>query len=535
MKLCVLCNFQYEDTEEQCAQCRGLLIAVGIDPLPGKTVQDRYQIAAALNRGGTGTIYRCLDQKQGCEYAMKVMHGHLATDEDSLKRFQKEVKAVSVLRHPSICRVHDYGILFTGQPYMIMDLLSGKSLAEILEDHGYIAFDALVPVIQQVCQALTVAHSAGVVHRDIKTDNIVVENFSNRNAHVKIVDFGIAKFVQESEDTLGKITQTGIICGSPLYMSPEQCEGLAIDQRTDLYSLGIVVYECLTGRPPFLHRDVRKILEMQVKDLPDKMKAPAGQASFPAHLDRFMRVALAKNPAERFSSAQEFWDGFSGVLQSLKLEAANNDFLPETKAEKSEVVANKAPDAAGALKHGNREGNFSLPPATPPVGSKLRNNAATLVLDPSGTSNDKKKKAVPFLSRVAGLCQHLLPPMTSLVLTLLLFAVVAFEARQENEHLRTMMKQDHKEDNASAAAALLVSQGKLGAACQVLAGKARLSKLNAGEQQSLDYLYVRLAEQQARTKHYARALKLLNQVSTAYRNDEKYKRLLQQCRKAMAK
>ena len=277
-------------------------------------IQDRYRIESLVAKGSMGTVYKATQQSIGRDVAIKVMHGYLVSDEESMKRYHKEAKAASRLNHPNITTVFDFGVLASGQPYIVMDLLNGKALSDILAQRGQLTANQTLMVMNQTCQALSEAHARGVVHRDIKPENIVIDELPDgRSIHVKVVDFGIAQVSQEGEDTIGKITKTGTVCGSPFYMSPEQCDGGKVDKRSDLYSLGIVLFESLTGKVPFESKDIYQVLTMQVKDPPPRLKKVRPDLLFSNELEQVVNKALAKEPDARFQTAQEFWQALAAA------------------------------------------------------------------------------------------------------------------------------------------------------------------------------------------------------------------------------
>lgn len=336
MKLCLVCNFQFGDEQDLCPKDLSRLVPIGKDPLIGMVIQDRYRIESLVAKGSMGVIYKATQQSIGRDVAIKVMHGYLVSDEESMKRYHKEAKAASRLNHPNITTVYDFGVLASGQPYIVMDLLQGKALSDILQQRGQLTPNQTMMVMNQVCQALTEAHARGVVHRDIKPENIVIEELPDgRNIHIKVVDFGIATFAAEGEDTIGKITKTGTVCGSPFYMSPEQCDGGKVDKRSDLYSLGIVLFECLTGKVPFDSKDIYQVLTMQVKDPPPRLKKIRPDLQFSDEIELVVNKALAKEPDARYQTAQEFWAELAnagGIKVGRKPEPTSSIMRPSLQA-----------------------------------------------------------------------------------------------------------------------------------------------------------------------------------------------------------
>lgn len=352
MKLCLVCNFQFGDEQDLCPKDLSRLVPIGKDPLIGMVIQDRYRIESLVAKGSMGVIYKATQQSIGRDVAIKVMHGYLVSDEESMKRYHKEAKAASRLNHPNITTVYDFGVLASGQPYIVMDLLQGKALSDILQQRGQLTPNQTMMVMNQVCQALTEAHARGVVHRDIKPENIVIEELPDgRNIHIKVVDFGIATFAADGEDTIGKITKTGTVCGSPFYMSPEQCDGGKVDKRSDLYSLGIVLFECLTGKVPFDSKDIYQVLTMQVKDPPPRLKKVRPDLQFSDEIELVVNKALAKEPDARYQTAQEFWAELAnagGIKVGRKPEPTSSIMRPNLQAPPPPGAVQSSGGAAGA-------------------------------------------------------------------------------------------------------------------------------------------------------------------------------------------
>ncbi|MBA4077718.1 MAG: serine/threonine protein kinase, partial [Cyanobacteria bacterium PR.023] len=257
MKLCLICNFQTAGEQDICPRDGSSMVTVGDDPLLGMVVEGRYKIQSVIGQGSAGTVYRAVQELIGREVAVKVLHDYLVSDDEFIKRFKQEAKASSRLNHPNIITIYDFGVIPQGggRPYIAMDLLNGTPLSDFIAEVNHIPPAEAVPIFTQVCAALAEAHRQGVVHRDIKPENIVlVERGGQKNFPI-VVDFGIARLVQEESDQ-AKITRTGTVCGSPTYMSPEQCTSSKVDHRSDIYSLGIVFYESLTGEVPFQHDEL---------------------------------------------------------------------------------------------------------------------------------------------------------------------------------------------------------------------------------------------------------------------------------------
>lgn len=305
MKLCMMCHLQFGNEQEICPKDNIPLIALGNDPLLGTTIQQRYRLDAIIGRGAMGMVYLATQELIDRQVAIKVLHSHLVSESESLKRFHQQAKAASRLHHPHIVTLYDYGIIPGGQPYIAMDLLKGQTLAELLEEKGTLPLSDLLPIFKQICEALADAHKHGVVHRDVKPDNIVLETREDGKYWVKVVDFGIAKLMRTAGETQPRITKTGAVCGSPAYMSPEQYQGLDVDQASDIYSLGAVLFECLTGKLPFTSIDLVGLMSQHLTEAPPLLSNY--QSGLPPSLEKMVNRALAKNPQDRQASMDDFY------------------------------------------------------------------------------------------------------------------------------------------------------------------------------------------------------------------------------------
>jgi serine/threonine protein kinase/Tol biopolymer transport system component len=260
-----------------------------------------YEIVAAIGAGGMGEVYRALDTKLGRQVAIKVLPARFATDEDRLYRFEQEARTTGLLNHPNILTVHDVGHA-EGHPYLVSELLEGESLRERLQ-RGPLSVERVVSLGAQASRGLAAAHAKGVVHRDLKPENI----FITRDGRVKILDFGIAKLVQAEghpdQVTTALGTDAGAVVGTVAYMSPEQVAGRAIDQRSDLFSFGVVLYEMLTGRRPFSGNSPIETMTSVLHTDPAPLSS--GDRSVPPVVARLVMQCLEKSPDERFQSAHD--------------------------------------------------------------------------------------------------------------------------------------------------------------------------------------------------------------------------------------
>ena len=310
MKLCLRCNQHFDDGHDFCPTDEAELISVGNDALIGTVVGDRYRILCAIGRGAMGIVYEAIQISTGREMAIKVLQNFHETSQESIKRFRREAQTVSTLKHPNIVTLFDYGMMEDGQPYIVTEFLQGLNLAQVLKETGGLPPEACSPIIKQVCYAVGEAHRLRIIHRDLKPDNIILQGKDAASVSVKVVDFGVAKLVGDGVST-GSLTVEGKVCGSPAYMSPEQCRGAEFDYRADIYSLGVVIFEMLCGKRPFVADDMMALMFMHVNETPPRMSDIEPELIFPEPLEKVVAKALSKNPTMRQQSAEELWEEFN--------------------------------------------------------------------------------------------------------------------------------------------------------------------------------------------------------------------------------
>ena len=240
------------------------------DDLIGVVFDDRYEITDMVGQGGMATVYRAIHRRLDKVVALKVMSREVTHEEKQIKRFTQEAKSCSRLQHPNIIRVFDYGQSGDGLFFIAMELLEGPTLAEVIRNQFPISGQRACLMMKQVCDSLEAAHDQGIIHRDLKPDNIMLSNADGKDDFVKILDFGIAKVVNES--THETLTQTGYICGTPLYISPEQSLGKQLDGRADIYSVGVILFELLAGRQPFVADTAIALVMKHIHDTPPRVR-----------------------------------------------------------------------------------------------------------------------------------------------------------------------------------------------------------------------------------------------------------------------
>lgn len=284
------------------------------DPLIGACLEGRYQIESVLGWGGMSVVYKATQAPFDRAVAIKTVKFRVDERPDVWKRFEREVKTLSKLSHPNIVTVYDCVVGEDGQPYVVMDYLKGRSLDEILQAGGRLPLEKLCSFACQTASAVHHAHRNGVIHRDLKPANIMIVEDphvvgdpigmpgADDRGLVKVVDFGLAKLGEDNR----RLTNSGEIWGSPPYMSPEQIKGGTIDARSDIYSLGAIVYEMATGKDPFFGANVYELMHKHVFEEPPPLKEACPFGDFPAELEQVIFKAMAKDPEHRFQTMADF-------------------------------------------------------------------------------------------------------------------------------------------------------------------------------------------------------------------------------------
>ena len=299
--------------------------------LVGSTLVDRYEIIERMGRGGMGVVYLAHDRTLQREVAVKVLRRAPETADRTLERFTREAQAAAALNDPHVVGILDFGQTASGEPYLVMERLVGQDLRSVVIAAGALPADRAARIAAQVLRALRATHGRGIVHRDLKSDNIFLTTVHGRE-HVKLIDFGISKLLEplDGEGEEGALTVTGAIMGTPHYISPEQAHGDAsVDERADLYSLGVVLYEMLTGQLPFRGASAVELMMQHTKQRPVAPSKRRPDLDIPKALERIVLRALEKSPARRFASASVML----GALEATGLLPAANkdDALPATR------------------------------------------------------------------------------------------------------------------------------------------------------------------------------------------------------------
>jgi len=308
--VCPTCDREYPENLGTCPDDHSPLVEFAEkkgDPLIGSTIDGRFKIERMLGQGGMGAVYLGQQTSIGREVAVKVMRGDLGTDEDAVKRFYREAKVVSRLAHPNIVNLIDFGRTPDGVLYLAMEFVRGSSLTSQMTRP--MPLERTVHIIGQVCDALSEAHAKGVVHRDLKPDNILLTSQTGRADVVKVLDFGVAKISRgEGGTSISALTAAGFIVGTPQYMSPEQIggEGGKLTHRSDLYSLAVITFEMLAGTPPFRADTPLGVLVKHLGEQPPRVRQMRAGLALPIEVEEFLDRNLSKNAADRAADAQQF-------------------------------------------------------------------------------------------------------------------------------------------------------------------------------------------------------------------------------------
>ena len=309
MKYCQQCHGTYPTEFTTCPKDQSALVATA-EFLEGMVLRGKYEILEKIGAGGMATVYRVRHLHLKEEVAIKVVSSALAGDTSFLERFQIEAVVTRKLRHPNAVRLDDFDVTDDGRPFIVMELVRGKPLRSLLQN-GWLAPKRAAAIARQVALALDAAHGLGIVHRDIKPENILLVPQADGSELVKVLDFGIARVATDAADPAATHTptRTGIILGTPQYVSPEQArgvKGMAIDGRSDLYSLGVVLYEMITGELPFQADTPFDLLLHHIQTVPQAPHVTNDHAGISPAMSELVMRALEKDTAKRFQSGAEF-------------------------------------------------------------------------------------------------------------------------------------------------------------------------------------------------------------------------------------
>jgi serine/threonine-protein kinase len=359
MPVCATCGTSYGSTVRICVRDGTPLVTRRTDHQHLGTLLDgKYRIDSFITAGGMGSVYRAVHVMLDKTVAVKVIKNELVTSDEVVARFQREARAASNLNHPNIVSVYDLGQTPEGTLYIAMEFIDGPSLKEVIRRNGPLTPWDSIDILRQVASALSSAHRKQIVHRDLKSDNLMLASEGDRKV-VKLVDFGIAKTFDEST----QLTAAGYMLGTPHYMSPEQAAGRPVDHRADLYSLGVILYEMITGEVPFGDAAVTSVLVRLATEVPPIPSARRPDLRVLPALDAVAMRCLEKDPERRFQSADEFADALERALAEINSQPT----MPRASIPTTEgtLVRPAAPRRFAALP---ADSGDRLPAARPPAG-----------------------------------------------------------------------------------------------------------------------------------------------------------------------
>jgi hypothetical protein len=300
IKECPACGACFDGAEQVCPKDRSeLTLTLPVE----RTIDGKYRLDQLIGRGGMGAVYRATDLRLGREVAVKILTGSMFGNSEALRRFEREARASARLSHANIITVHDYGLLSTEGAFLVMELARGETLRDMLKREGRLEPQTAAELFIQVLEAVKAAHAVGVIHRDLKPENLLVSKEENGTARVRVLDFGLAKFLQPdlSDETTAPVTMPGKVMGTFGYMSPEQLTGGEADERSDLFAIGVMAVEALTGERPFKGKTYHELLN----NILNQTFHLRGDTAESRRLDEIFQRCLAKDRGERYTSAAE--------------------------------------------------------------------------------------------------------------------------------------------------------------------------------------------------------------------------------------
>jgi serine/threonine protein kinase len=324
LKICPQCGTEYELDQRFCPKDGSTLkLQNAAGDLVGSIIHKSYHVLRKLGEGGMGTVYLAEHVKMGRKSAVKVMNPAMVHDPDAISRFNREAANASKINHPNVAAIYDFGETEDGLVFLAMEFIEGPSLTKVIQDAGSLPPLRAADITRQAAEALNVAHDMGIVHRDLKPDNIMLAKNRDGTDCVKVVDFGIAK---AADNEAQKVTKTGLVVGTPEYMSPEQLAGEKLDGRSDTYSLALVAFTMLTGKLPFPAETAQESMVKRLIEAPKTLGEMKPSTTWSGEVQAVMNRALERDPGSRFLTATEFGRELHKAVQAMTAHDATKAF-----------------------------------------------------------------------------------------------------------------------------------------------------------------------------------------------------------------
>ena len=401
MKLCRTCQRCYDDADTVCEVSEhGPLVHTRPGP---RLIADKYRLDRLLGRGGMGAVYAGTHIDLDRLVAVKLLLPDLVTDTQALERFRREARTAAKINHPNVADIYDYGVLPDGEAYLVMELVEGQTLREYLQAAGPLSVAEATTIAAEIAAGIDAAHHFGIVHRDLKPSNIILARSHKGRLQPKVVDFGIAK-LKEMSTTSGAsdLTAAGALIGTPRYMSPEQCAGNEADVHSDLYTLGIILYEMLAGRTPFDAPSATALALKHVREIAPDVRAI--RPDLPPALAELLRQTLAKNPNDRPQTAAEFAARLSPYIETTQEAEAGTEGHTSARVATSVGAAGAEPAAipTGASVGADTHGDTPAISTDASVIGRSTDRAGVPTREDVGRSAEELRSTVDELSAPAG-------------------------------------------------------------------------------------------------------------------------------------
>ncbi|MCX7807473.1 MAG: protein kinase, partial [Deltaproteobacteria bacterium] len=390
-KICPVCKSEYRSGEVFCPNDGQRLVTASQlsasgegpkDPLVGTVIDERYRVIRRIGEGGMGIVYEVEHVVIEKRFALKVLREDYCGNPEVVERFRREAKSASRIGNEHIVDISDFGELPSGSSYFVMEFLEGEDLANVLARERSLPLLRAADITIQCAKALGAAHAKGIIHRDMKPENIFLIRKDDRPDFVKIVDFGIAMMadIETPGSPHRKLTKAGMVFGTPEYISPEQAAGKPIDHRSDIYSLGVILFEMLTGRVPFTADSFVGVLTKHLLEPPPSLKSINPELNVPEAVEGVIEKALAKDPNARFQSCEEMAAALEEALKNDSKPQEGEDWRVERRTQIGYALGTRTPSSPPSPVERIAPAEFSSQPKASPWRSFLIIGGVTLLL-----------------------------------------------------------------------------------------------------------------------------------------------------------